>query len=189
MIYEKGLKNLNSPLFLRNPTNIHVVITHLYETAGMKLSDPVFFEIESKDYGACRFGLDKRAILFRVGKTTPTKVGQFVTLWKRQHPDHPIEPFSEHDPIDFIIISTSDGVHHGQFIFDSNTLIKKGIFSSQTQNGKRAIRVYPPWSNPTASEAIKTQKWQLRFFVDVSKTINLVRIQELLRYPLIAKPL
>lgn len=40
-------------------------------------------EVASSEYGACRLGLDDYTIVFRVAKTTPTKIGQFVTIWKR----------------------------------------------------------------------------------------------------------
>ena len=44
-------------------------------------------EAESVDYGACRAELDGKRLVLRVAKTTPTKTGQFVTIWKRPHPD------------------------------------------------------------------------------------------------------
>ncbi|MNO05235.1 MepB protein [compost metagenome] len=31
--------------------------------------------------------------------------------------------------------------------------------------GKRAIRVYPPWARPVAKQAIRTQQWQLKYFL------------------------
>ena len=31
-----------------------------------------------------------------------------------------------------------------------------------------AIRVYPKWENPTSKQAIKTQKWQLAYFVEAN---------------------
>jgi hypothetical protein len=37
-------------------------------------------ENESADYGTSEFTLNNYAIKFRVGKITPTKVGQFVTF-------------------------------------------------------------------------------------------------------------
>lgn len=30
-----------------------------------------------------------------------------------------------------------------------------------------AIRVYPSWDKPTSNQAIKTQKWQLEYFIEL----------------------
>ena len=30
------------------------------------------------------------------------------------------------------------------------------------------MRVYPSWDNPDSKQALKTQKWQLPYFVDMS---------------------
>lgn len=150
-------------------TNPATVVQNVYEAAGMKLSNPVLHEAESADYGACRFGLDGHNIVFRVAKTTPTKIGQFVTLWKRRRPGDAIEPLDASDPVDFVVVCTSNAVRRGQFVFDRKILIEKGVMSSPDTVGKRAIRVYPPWSNPVATEAVRTQKWQLRYFLDLSE--------------------
>ena len=40
-------------------------------------------EKESSEYCAHRFEINNKKILFRQAKITPTKIGQFVTLWKR----------------------------------------------------------------------------------------------------------
>jgi hypothetical protein len=40
-------------------------------------------ERESLEYAACSFKLNSMSVKFRVAKITPTKIGQFVTLWKR----------------------------------------------------------------------------------------------------------
>nr|WP_315117414.1 MepB family protein [uncultured Clostridium sp.] len=31
-----------------------------------------------------------------------------------------------------------------------------------------AMRVYPIWDTPSSNQAIKTQKWQLPYFIDLS---------------------
>lgn len=127
-------------------------------------------EDESSEYDACRFVLDGKRIVFRASKITPKKVGQFVTLWQR--PEHitsknkkPLPTaLSVHDNFDLVIVSTLEGKHAGQFIFDKDILGKKGILSDTQRRGKTAFRVYPPWAIPTAKDAIKTQKWQLDYF-------------------------
>ena len=149
-------------------TDLDAVIRNVYEPAGMKRSSPVLHEAESADYGACRFRLDGHNIVFRVAKTTPTKIGQFVTLWTRRRPGDAIEPLDASDPVDFVVVCTSNAAHNGQFIFDRKILIEKGVMSSRETVGKRAIRVHPPWSNPVATEAVRTQKSQLRYFLDYS---------------------
>ncbi|WP_254624744.1 MepB family protein [Burkholderia diffusa] len=159
---EKMMPDLDS-------ADLNAVIRNVYEPAGMKLFSPVLHEAESADYGACRFRLDGHNIVFRVAKTTPTKIGQFVTLWKRRRPGDAIEPLDAGDPVDFVVVCTSNAAHHGQFIFTRKILIEKGVISSPDTVGKRAIRVYPPWSNPVAIEAVRTQKWQLRYFLDFSE--------------------
>ena len=41
-------------------------------------------EKESAEYGAYTFELAGFSIKYRVAKITPTKIGQFVTLWRRK---------------------------------------------------------------------------------------------------------
>ena len=38
------------------------------------------------------------------------------------------------------------------------------------KGGKRAIRVYPPWVKPVAKEAVRTQQWQLRYFLALEQS-------------------
>jgi hypothetical protein len=154
------------------PNALKSSISNLYEPSGIKLTSDPTPELESTDYGACCFGLDHKKILFRIAKTTPTKVGQFVTLWKRPTPASEIAPFDLSDEIDFVIIHVSDGTHHGQFIFDQTILLSKGVMSKNNQGGKRAIRVYPAWTRPTAKDAIKTQAWQLQYFLPLDQSIH-----------------
>uniref|UniRef100_UPI00403F9B42 MepB family protein n=1 Tax=Paenibacillus sp. FSL K6-1318 TaxID=2975291 RepID=UPI00403F9B42 len=45
-------------------------------------------------------------------------------------------------------------------------MLQRDIISNQDKGGKRAIRVYPPWGNPTSKQALKTQQWQLEYFMD-----------------------
>ena len=44
----------------------------------------------------------------------------------------------------------------------------KGIISKNGENGKRGIRVYPPWDIVTNKQAEKTQSWQHKYFVAIS---------------------
>jgi hypothetical protein len=133
---------------------------------------------ESEEYGACTFKLNQKIIQHRVSKITPTKVGQFVTIWKRDKKGI-TEPFDINDDIDFIIITSRDGKNFGQFIFPKVVLAEKGIITQNGKIGKRGIRVYPPWDKVTNKQARLTQSWQTKFFIsikdDSSTEVNLVK--------------
>ncbi|MFC6444357.1 MepB family protein [Shinella zoogloeoides] len=144
------------------------IIRNVYECAGMNLTHPAQREAESAEYGACRFGLDGHAVVFRIARTTPTKVGQFVTIWKRSTPQSEITPLDSADDVAFVVVSVSDAEHCGQFIFNRKVLLEKGVMSRGGKGGKRAIRVYPPWCKPTAKDAIRTQQWQVRCFLPLA---------------------
>lgn len=135
----------------------------LFEKCHLKISN---FEVEkeSKNYNACKFDLNNLKIIFRKAKVTPTKIGQFVTLWKRNC-DGITAPFSNSDSFDFVIIYVKTENNSGQFVFPKSILIDKGIVSSDEKNGKRGFRVYPIWENAINKQAIQTQKWQLNYFV------------------------
>ena len=122
------------------PNDLIAAIQQVYEPAGLKITH-VLREDESSEYGAYRFSLEDHKVVFRVAKTTPTKIGQFVTLWKRPH--DVIVPLDVNDDIDFdfVIINVSDTKNHGQFIFNKNILLNKGILSQGNKKGKLAFRV------------------------------------------------
>ena len=155
------------------PNILLEIKTSVFDPCGFELINPVM-EKESADYGAYQFELDALKILFRVAKTTPTKVGQFVTLWKRKGKG-PIEPFHLSDTIDLFIINTRSGDNFGQFVFPKAMLVQQGILTTDLKEGKRAIRVYPPWDITANKQAQKTQKWQLDYFLEIpsGKSINL----------------
>lgn len=124
-------------------------------------------ESESEEYGAFRFKLDNKNICYREAKITPTKTGQFVTLWKRNS-NGIIAPFDDADAIDFVIVSVRKDQNFGQFIFPKKILFSKAIFSTSKKEGIRATRVYPPWDQTTNKQAQKTQKWQLDYFLNLT---------------------
>jgi hypothetical protein len=123
-------------------------------------------EVESAEYEAFTFKINSLYVIYREAKITPTKIGQFVTLWKRKT-GQPIEPFHASDTIDFVIVSTRNGAQLGEFIFPKSILIEKGIISTETKEGKRAFRVYPPWDKAENKQAQASQKWQLNYFLTV----------------------
>ncbi|MDV6166947.1 MepB family protein [Flavobacterium sp. DG1-102-2] len=134
-------------------------------------------EKESSEYDAYTFKLNGLNILFRSAKTTPTKAGQFVTLWKRLN--GPILPFDSKDKIDFVVVNCRSENHFGQFVFPKSVLLKQGAFTTESKKGKRAMRVYPSWDIVQNVQAEKTQKWQLEYFIDFTNTIDIHRINNL----------
>ncbi|MBO7936843.1 MULTISPECIES: MepB family protein [Streptomyces] len=135
----------------------------VYDPCGFTCSRPVP-EAESAEYAAHEFTLDGRAVRFRAGKTTPTKAGQFVTVWKRS-PGGPIQPFDVTDPVDLFVISTRDRQGFGQFVFPLDALRAHGVVSAAGSGGKRAFRVYAPWVTTTNRQAGRAQAWQADFFL------------------------
>lgn len=125
-------------------------------------------EAESSGYAACAFRLNGVSICFRVAKTTPVKTGQFVTLWKRTG-NGPIQPFASSDDFDFYVVSTRNASRLGQFVFPKSVLLERDVLSNNGKGGKRAIRVYPPWDVTTSSHAQRTQRWQLRHFMEIAQ--------------------
>jgi len=148
-----------------------------YETHGL-LCTNLAQEAESQEYGACTFDINRKRITFRVAKITPTKIGQFVTLWKRVK-NSPIMPFDMADPIDFFVVSVRNNQNFGQFIFPKNILWQKGFVSQEGNGGKRAMRIYPPWDMPNSPQAQKTQAWQLLYFVEMQPNMDSAKIKKL----------
>lgn len=137
----------------------------VYDNCEFELTDPKL-NSESSEYGACSFRLNGNTIEHRVSKITPTKNGQFVTIWKRNK-DGITEPFNISDKLDLIIITSKSGENFGQFIFPKTVLADKGIITRNNKEGKRGIRVYPPWDIPTNKQAGKTQSWQIKYFLTI----------------------
>ncbi|WKX68847.1 MepB family protein [Streptomyces sp. XD-27] len=134
----------------------------VYDPSGFACSPPVP-EPESAEYAACAFTLDGRSVRFRVAKTTPTKVGQFVTVWQRSE-EGPIRPFDADDGVDLFVISSRDGDGFGQFVFPREVLCERAIVSRGGSGGKRGFRVYPPWVTTTNRQARSAQAWQVNYF-------------------------
>lgn len=143
----------------------------IYEAFNFIYSD-FLEEPESEEYAACTFSLNTVPVKFRVAKITPTKTGQFVTLWKRNK-DGITEPHQDSDSIEIYVISVRKENHFGQFVFPKTALIKQAILSTDQKEGKRGFRVYPPWDLTVNKQAQKTQKWQNEFFLEISDRSSL----------------
>jgi hypothetical protein len=137
-------------------------IEKIYTPAEMQVTNAVR-ESESAEYEACRFELNGKLVVFRVAKTTPTKMGQFVTIWKREQGK--TVALDSSDGVHSVVIDITDTKHHGQFIFNQQTLISQGVMSHKGKKGKAGIRVYPPWVVTENDQAKKTQRWQLQCFL------------------------
>ena len=151
-------KILNSP-----PQELLNAIRDVYQAIGMDIAS-IYREKEGRDYGACRLKLNSREIVFRVAKTTPKKIGQFVTVWQRPLIGGGYIPFSEKDNIDFVVVSVAAHKNIGQFVFDRSILLHHGIIANAKTKGKGGFRVYPPWAMPENKIALQTQQWQNQYF-------------------------
>jgi hypothetical protein len=147
------------------PRDLLLVAKHVFAPIGLTCSK-VELEPESREYGAAMLELGQLSARFRVAKITPTKVGQFVTLWKRIGRG-PIQPFDETDPIDVVVIHCRTDQQSRQFVFPKAVLCQRDVFSRNSKGGKRAICVYPPWDRPTSQQAARTQSWQREYFMEM----------------------
>ena len=157
--------------------DLKIVKEMVYDPCGFKLSN-LKLHSESVEYSACSFEFDGHKIVYRASKITPTKVGQFVTIWKRNR-EGVTAPFDVLDALDFVVVTSRSGANIGQFIFPKSVLVAKGIVSQNGKGGKRGIRVYHPWDTVTNKQAERTQKWQMNYFVRIDGTndtdLNLIK--------------
>ncbi|UBM59980.1 MepB family protein [Marinilongibacter aquaticus] len=157
--------------------NLQEIKTKIYDKLSFELSD-IENESEGTAYDACRFALNGLKIISRSAKTTPKKVGQFVTFWKRNTKGL-TEPYAEKDRFDFYIIQVKSGNRFGQFVFPKSELINKGLVASEKKEGKRGFRVYPIWDGNLNPQAQKTQAWQLQYFYEIDDSTDLQNVQAL----------
>ena len=138
-------------------------------------------ESQSQEYSAHRFQLNEQHIIFRLAKITPTKTGQFVSIWKRNEQGI-TAPFDINDDLDFLMIATKTPRQFGVFIFPKKVVHEHRILSDESKDGKRGIRVYPTWDETTNKQSQKTQLWQTQFFLDLSdeNKIDLNRAKDLM---------
>lgn len=161
--------NLKNPNLLYS--EIKLIDELLFIPCGIKITncEP---ENESQDYFAHSFKLKNLIIKYRTAKITPTKTGQFVTLWKRNELGI-TTPYSVSDSNDFYIIATRKDTKFGLFIFPKTILHQKGILSDECKDGKRGFRVYPAWDETTNKQAQQTQLWQTNYFLDLSQDVKM----------------
>lgn len=143
----------------------------VYDICGFNLTK-LIAEPESADYGACNFFLNDSLIVSRVAKITPTKTGQFVTLWKRNS-NGIICPHQTNEAADLYVINCFKEKLFGQFVFSKEILMEKGILCSAQKKGKLGFRVYPAWDLTENKQAQETQKWQLPYFLEINDGLAL----------------
>ena len=161
-------------------SELELIDKSVFKICGLELTN-IKTEAESQEYFAHNFLLNRQNIKFRKAKITPTKIGQFVTIWKRNSKGI-TEPFDISDKFEFYIIATRQNEKIGLFIFPKAVLYENKILSDKTWGGKRGIRVYPIWDVTTNKQAQKTQLWQTKYFLDISpdKEIDLEKARNLL---------
>lgn len=138
-------------------------------------------DLECDECVGYNFNVNEFSIKFRKAKITPKKVGQFVTLWKRNAAKH-TESFNENDVFDYYIIAAEDDSKLGFYIFPKSILIEKNILTSIKKEGKRGFRVYPNWVKPENKQAEKTQNWQQDYFVEIdNQQIDLNKVKSLFK--------
>lgn len=155
-------------------SNIQTIIEAVFEDKITHLNQ----EIEAKDYFGCDFTISNLKIKYRKAKITPIKSGAFVALWKRNSIGKTI-PFEVSDSFDFYIFEIEDACQKGLFVFPKLVLEKHNILSAEKE-GKRGFRLYPTWCESLNKQAIKTQFWQLPFFVILTqdKQKNIQQLKE-----------
>ncbi|MEJ5104147.1 MepB family protein [Chryseobacterium sp. MYb328] len=147
--------------------NLKTIEEQLFQPLGFSCSN-VEEELECKEYSGFNLTLNDWKIKFRISKITPTKTGQFVTIWKRSE-NGETAPFNSTDDIDFYLVAAFKNNLSGIFIFPTHILAEKGILSHGKKIGKRGIRVYPAWDKAESKQAQKTQDWQTKYFLTFSE--------------------
>lgn len=148
----RDLQRLQNSVF----SKLHLIISQLQQDS------------ECEEYMGYNFQISHFNIKFRKAKITPKKIGQFVTLWKRNPESRQTEPFNQEDTFDFYIIACDFDEKSGFFLFPKSILSQKHILTTLSKEGKRGFRVYPDWDFPENKQAKKTQDWQKEFFIDFS---------------------
>ncbi|WP_316844290.1 MepB family protein [Pedobacter psychrodurus] len=162
------------------PSVLKTAADLVYHPLGYQINN-LQMESESQEYLACTFKLNGLKIKHRLSKITPNKTGQFVTIWKRN--DAGITaPFDDQDDFDLAIITAKSNNNFGQFIFPKAVLAQHKIITKNGIEGKRGIRVYPPWDTVSNKQAEKTQQWQVAYFlaIDTDQPIDLVLAKKLM---------
>lgn len=149
---------------------ISYIEKYLIAPCGFSIGEVVQDKLSEK-YAGCCFNIKQQRIIFRVANVTPTKIGNFVALWKKsthQLTKNKNLPYN-YAEVDFCVIYTENHQYSGVFVFPSDVLVQYGILSAHNEvGGKLGFRLYPEWDIPTNNQARKTQHWQLAYFINLS---------------------
>jgi len=119
------------------------------------------------EYEGMTFDFNGTTFKSRLVKKTPKKTGYFVAFWHKNEVNINI-PFDETTMQDKLIINIIDAEKRGQFIFPQQILVEQGVITSSKYKGKMGMRFYPSWETNLNATAVRTQKWQVKYFVDLS---------------------
>lgn len=154
-----------------NYLELEFIDKSIFKSCGFAISN-LNVEKEGQAYFAHSLELNRLKIKLRIAKITPTKAGQFVTLWQRNS-EGITEPYSIDSEFDFCVVITRKEANLGVFIFPKRVLYENGVLSDTLRDGKRAIRVYPSWDKTASKQANKTQQWQLNYFIDLTENTEI----------------
>jgi hypothetical protein len=105
-----------------------------------------------------------------MGNITPTKIGHFVSLWKKDTIKNKNIPYDINDKYDIYIFLVLDKKKEGFFIFPKDILLQNNILSDKQNNkkGKLGFRLYCSWYNVKElnKTALSSYKWQNEYFYD-----------------------
>lgn len=104
----------------------------------------------------------------RLAKKTPKKEGYFVAFWEKDEQANNT-PFKAASSPELLAIVIDDGNKKGVFTIPKEIAIEKQILSTENGRGKMAMRFYPPWCHNLNKTAMRTQKWQLQYFKNLSE--------------------
>lgn len=150
---------------------IHAVLMALENKMELSFKQ----ENQNSEYEGAIFQLNNQAYRMRLAKWTPKKQGYFVAVWEKDSAGKNQAYHYEQSP-EKLIISIIDDTKCGQFIFPKEVLLTQGILKTEKQKGKMAFRVYPSWIENLNETAKKTQLWQNEYFIDLTKQINVDKV-------------
>lgn len=104
----------------------------------------------------------------RLAKKTSKKAGYFTVFWMKNKQYQNV-PYTDVTSPELLAIVIHDENRKGIFLIPKDIAIKKNILTSQHTKGKMAMRFYPTWCSQLNKTALATQKWQVKYFTDLSE--------------------
>lgn len=145
---------------------------YIFRNLGISIAD-ITEDKECKKYDGYTFQIGIFKFKFRKAKVTPNKIGQFVTLWRR-NAEKQTEPFHINDDVDFYIIAKRNNERFGFFFFPKHVMGRHQILTDNIKIGKRGFRVYPDWDIPINKQAQAAKAWQTAYFINLTDDKNTV---------------